>query len=406
MNSTAGKLKVKAYIYSFVGCLLLLSCWNKKQDDRIITPWGEVSEDSIPSTDDFTMRDMMSNGELIMLTMSGPETYYDYHGRGMGSQYLLCQKFAQNMGLSVRVELCKDTVEMVNRLKHGDADLIAFLLPEKTAKNDSLLSCGVRNDSLKVAWAVQSTNKELADTLNRWYKPGLLAEIKKEEAFLLSSKSVHRRIFSPMLNRAKGEISRYDNLFMTYAPVARLDWRLLAAQCYQESTFDPQARSWAGACGLMQIMPSTADHLGLPRNKIYDPEANISAAAKYMNELMGYFSDIPAHGERIYFALACYNGGYHHVRDAMALAQKNGRNPKRWADVAEFVLKLREPEYYNDPVVKHGYMRGNETVDYVEKIRARWADYRGVARSHGIVNGSGVGGRAPQKAKRKYRFHV
>jgi membrane-bound lytic murein transglycosylase F len=156
----------------------------------------------------------------------------------------------------------------------------------------------------------------------------------------------------------------------------------------------------------MQIMPSTADHLGLPRNKIYDPEANISAAAKYMNELMGYFSDIPAHGERIYFALACYNGGYHHVRDAMALAQKNGRNPKRWADVAEFVLKLREPEYYNDPVVKHGYMRGNETVDYVEKIRARWADYRGVARPHGIVKGSGVGGRAPQKAKRKYRFHV
>ena len=332
--------------------LLLLSCSDKRQDERIVTPWGEITEDSIPTTDEFTMTDMVTNGELIMLTMSGPETYYDYRGRGMGMQYLLCEKFAQKLGVSVRVELCKDTLEMVSRLKRGDADIIAFLLPERIAGGDSLKACGVRIDSLKLSWAVQKTNTELADTLNRWFKPSMLVEIKKEEAFLLSARSVKRHVFSPMLNRAKGEISRYDKYFMTYAPTARLDWRLMAAQCYQESTFDPNARSWAGACGLMQIMPATADHLGLPRNKIYDPEANIEAAARYMNELMGYFHDIPSQNERIYFALACYNGGYHHIRDAMALAQKNGRNPKRWGDVANYVLKLREPAYYTDPVVK------------------------------------------------------
>lgn len=386
--------------------LLLLSCSDKRQNERIVTPWGEITEDSIPTTDEFTMTDMVTNGELIMLTMSGPETYYDYRGRGMGMQYLLCEKFAQKLGVSVRVELCKDTLEMVSRLKRGDADIIAFLLPERIAGGDSLKACGVRIDSLKLSWAVQKTNTELADTLNRWFKPSMLAEIKKEEAFLLSARSVKRHVFSPMLNRAKGEISRYDKYFMTYAPTARLDWRLMAAQCYQESTFDPSARSWAGACGLMQIMPATADHLGLPRNKIYDPEANIEAAARYMNELMGYFHDIPSQNERIYFALACYNGGYHHIRDAMALAQKNGRNPKRWGDVADYVLKLREPAYYTDPVVKYGYMRGNETVDYVDRIRARWADYRGVARPGAIRKDGGVGGRTPQKAKRKYRFHV
>ena len=88
-----------------------------------------------------------------------------------------------------------------------------------------------------------------------------------------------------MLNRDGGIISHYDGYFQRYASTIRWDWRLMAAQCYQESTFDPEARSWAGACGLMQIMPSTADHLGLPRANIFNPEQNIAAAAKYLGEL-------------------------------------------------------------------------------------------------------------------------
>lgn len=387
--------------------LLLAACKDASRDNtRIVTPWGEVKDDSIPLTDEFTMRDMVTGGELIMLTMSGPETYYDYRGRGMGTQYLLCEKFAQTLGVSVRVEVCKDTAEMVSRLKRGDADLIAFMLPRSVKGADSLRFCGAGVDSLKVSWAVQQRNAELADTLDHWFRPEMLAEVKKEENFLLSARSIKRHVYAPMLNRQRGEISKYDHFFMTYAPMARWDWRLMAAQCYQESTFDPNARSWAGACGLMQIMPGTADHLGLPRDKIYDPEANIAAAARYLKELTGYFGDIPDRQERTHFVLACYNGGYHHIRDAMALAQKNGRNPKRWRDVSEFVLKLREPAYYTDPVVKHGYMRGTETVDYVEKIRARYDQYRGVARSAGPRGGGHYGPLTPQKAKHKHRFHV
>ena len=385
---------------------MFAACKQEKQDTRIITPWGEVKDAPVPANDDFTMGDMVTNGELIMLTMSGPETYYDYHGHGMGTQYLLCDKFARTLGVSVRVEVCKDTAEMVSRLRHGEADLIAFMLPQNLQGSDSLRYCGAKVDSLHVSWAVQRDNVELADTLDRWFQPSMLAEIKKEEAFLLSARSVKRRVFAPMLNRAGGVISRYDKLFMTYAPMARWDWRLMAAQCYQESTFDPQARSWAGARGLMQIMPGTADHLGLPRDKMHDPEANIAAAGKYILELSGYFTDIRDRKERINFVLASYNGGYHHIRDAMALTQKNGRNPQRWRDVAEFVLKLREPEYYRDPVVKHGYMRGNETVDYVYKIQQRYDQYRGVARSGSLPPGQGGTYRLPQKAKHKHRFHV
>lgn len=404
-------LRNKPFILFLISAVLL-SCSEKKAGP-VVTPWGEVQTDSIPADGDFTMSDIQSNGELIMLTLSGPETYYDYRGRSMGTQYLLCERFARRTGVSVRVELCKDTAEMVRRLGNGDADLIAFPLPRNVKGHDSLLFCGAGVDSLHVQWAVAGGNRELADSLNAWFKPSLYDEVRKEERFLLSSGSVKRHVYAPFLNRSSGVISRYDHLFKRYAPVARWDWRLMAAQCYQESCFDPQARSWAGARGLMQIMPATAAHLGLPMGSIHDPEANIRAAAKYLAELSGIFRDIPGTTERQLFVLAAYNGGHFHVRDAMALARKNGRNEHRWRDVAPYVLALQRPEYYNDEVVKYGYMRGSETVDYVDRIRQRYAQYRGVpyggASVDHVEEPSGQSPATPftpQKAKRKHRFHI
>lgn len=379
----------------------------------MVTPWGEVRADSVPADGGFTVSDIQSNGELIMLTMSGPDTYYDYHGRSMGAEYLLCERFARKMGVSLRVELCKDTAEMVSRLRGGDADLIAFPLPKGVKGSGALRFCGAGVDSLRVQWAVAGGNTGLADSLDSWFKPSLYAEVRREERFLLSAGSVKRRVYAPFLNRSTGVISRYDHLFKRYAPLARWDWRLMAAQCYQESCFDPQARSWAGARGLMQIMPSTAEHLGLPMASIHEPEANIRAAAKYLAELSAMFSDVPGASERQLFVLAAYNGGHFHVRDAMALAAKNGRNPRRWRDVAQYVLALQRPEFYNDAAVKHGYMRGSETVSYVDRIRQRYAQYRGVpysGASAGRVESLPAPGAeqpaAPRKAKRKHRFHI
>ncbi|WP_315578462.1 transglycosylase SLT domain-containing protein [Hoylesella oralis] len=388
------------YLYILFVVALLSGCSGKKKKE--MTPWGTViGGDSAATTNTrFSLDDIVNNGEMIMLTMTGPETYYDYRGHGMGLQYLLCEKFAQSIGVSLRVEVCKDTAEMVKRLNNGDGDIIAYPLP-KTIKGVKF--CGADSDNGKEQWAVKGDNEELADRLNAWFKPELTAQVRREEAFLLSSKSVTRHVYSPMLNRSGGIISRYDALFRQYAPVARIDWRLMAAQCYQESTFDPRAHSWAGACGLMQIMPRTAAHLGLAVADIYDPERNIAASAKYLQELGAHFSDIENPVERSYFVLASYNGGFFHIRDAMALARKYGKSPYRWSDVAEYVQNLSRPEFYRDPVVKYGYMRGNETVDYVSRIRDRYLQYRGVARGGGS---DAFGGGTPQRAKRKYRFHV
>lgn len=110
----------------------------------------------------------------------------------------MCEKFAQKLGVSLRVEVCKDTAEMVKRLLAGDADLIAFPLPKKLAQKNRLIACGAGVDSLGVQWAVDTGNKELADSLNSWYKPNMLADIKKEESYLLSSKKRKATCICPL----------------------------------------------------------------------------------------------------------------------------------------------------------------------------------------------------------------
>jgi len=422
-------MRKKLYLYAFYALILLGSCEEKKPQQEL-TPWGTpigevegMSDGEEEGTDEsanknkrqkgFSLEDIQENGELIMLTVNGPTTYYDYHNHGMGLQYLLCEKFAQQIGVSLRVEECKDTTEMIQKLTKGEGDIIAVPLSRKQTKGD-LLFCGVTPDSTRTQWAVVGGNKSLADTLNGWFKPKMIAETKKEENWLLSSASVTRHVYSPFLNRSKGVISRYDHLFQRYSGTARMDWRLMAAQCYQESCFDPNAKSWAGACGLMQIMPSTADHLGLPMSAIHDAESNVAAAAKYMAELQGHFSDIGDPTQRVLFALAAYNGGFHHIRDAMNLTRKHGGNPYNWGHVREYVLRLAQPAYYRDPVVKYGFMRGTETADYVDRIRARWSEYCGGASFHDSYRGGsrGIGGGAfhgaPMKSKRHYqgKYHI
>ncbi len=365
--------------------ILLCSCGQKKQE-TVVTPWGEIA-DTIPTDDSFDLDEIQRNGELIALTLTGPETYYDYRGKHLGAQYLLAQKFADKLGVSLRMEVCRDSAEMLQRLEDGEADLICYPMTKKG-----------------LGWLVGDDKEDLEEELKAWYKPGMLAEVKKEEEFLLSNRAVRRRVFAPMLNRAGGVISHYDGFFQRYASTIRWDWRLLAAQCYQESTFDPKARSWAGACGLMQIMPGTADHLGLSRANIYDPEQNIAAAVRYLAELERNFSDIREHSERTKFVLAAYNGGHFHIRDAMALARKNGRNANSWREVESFVLGLSQPQYYNDPVVKNGYMRGSETVDYVRKIHERWNGYRGVKTVRTISGPQGIPQKAKHERKKKYQI--
>ena len=397
------------YLFPLCIVLLLLLVGCSSKEEKKLTPWGTVmgEEETEDTTAAFTLDDIISNGEMIMLTMSGPETYYDYHGHGMGLQYMLCERFAREIGVTLRVELCTDTMEMVNRLKKGDADIIVYPLPKQIEKANGLLSCGAGDEKAGVQWAVLPENKSLADTLNRWYKPEMVAQVKQRENYIFSSQSITRRVYAPVLDGNGGVISSYDSYFKRYSGVVGIDWRLMAAQCYQESCFDPRAKSWAGACGLMQIMPSTGSRLGISGDQLFQPEPNISAAARYMAMLSNDFKDVSNREERLNFVLASYNGGSGHVRDAMALARKHGGNPQRWSDVSHYMLLLMDSRYYSDPVVKHGYMRSTETVDYVNSIRRRYDQYRGVAAGAGSFGiGGGSAASTPQPATKKHRYRL
>ena len=367
--------------------LALLSCQSKRE--RVVTPWGEElvmnGEDvEQPSEEEenesFDLDEIVKAGELIALTVSGPQTCYDYRGSRLGLHTMLCQQLADSLGIRLRMELCRDTAEMFQRLHAGEADLIAYPVAPLTNQSPG--------------WVVPEEKAQLAALLQNWYSAARLAKAQADEQQLLRTGGVKRTVFAPMLDKSGGVISRYDGLFRCYSQPIKWDWRLMAAQCYQESTFDPKALSWAGARGLMQIMPQTADHLGLPRSQMNDPEQNIAAAARYLEELEQTFADIPSRHERQNFVLAAYNGGSHHIRDAMELTRLHGGNAQRWADVAVYVLKLSEPAFYQHPSVRYGYMRGSETVDYVRSIRQRYQQYQGV-KAKAPLNSS------PQKSRNK-----
>ena len=228
----------------------------------------------------------------------------------------------------------------------------------------------------RASWAVRQTSPILRDTVNRWHdenitSPTYRASIKR---YFENSK---RRPHGSILSIKDGKISHFDHLFKKYADEIGWDWRLLASLAFTESNFDTTAVSWAGAKGLMQLMPSTARAMGVPEGKEQNAEESVKAAAKYLKQTARSFSKIEDPNERIKFVLASYNGGLGHVFDAMALAEKYGKNKYIWDDnVADFILLKSNEEYFNDPVCKNGYFRGRETFNFVKEILARTDVYK------------------------------
>ncbi|MDE5728052.1 MAG: transglycosylase SLT domain-containing protein [Duncaniella sp.] len=174
---------------------------------------------------------------------------------------------------------------------------------------------------------------------------------------------------------APGQMSPFDHIFKRYAPDFDWDWRLLASQAFVESRFDSTAVSWAGARGLMQIMPRTAKGYGQTPKAVMNKEVAVETALKILRDLDNQFkSKVPDPAERKKFVIAAYNSGAAHVMDAIALARKYGLNPQKWdGNVAKAILWKSNPRYYRDPVVKYGYSRGRETYDYVNRVYAYYS---------------------------------
>ena len=125
----------------------------------------------------------------------------------------------------------------------------------------------------------------------------------------------------------------------------------------------------------MGIMPNTAKALGVTPHELKDPDVGIRIGVDCLRRFRQGFSDITDVEEQIKFTLAAYNAGIGHVYDAQRLARKYGKDPNRWEQVAEYIRLKNDPAYYNDPVCKHGYLRGTETFLYVREVMERYHYY-------------------------------
>lgn len=232
----------------------------------------------------------------------------------------------------------------------------------------------------RTSWTVRKDSPVLADSLNAWFERAHKdqSDIRFSKRYFEESKGFHIDNQSALISfLSPGQISHWDNYFKESAKKYNLDWRLLASISFHESTFDPDVKSWAGAGGLMGIMPATARSMGVNRDDLYIPEVNVALGAEYIRSLLDIFSAIEEEEERIKFALASYNGGIGHIMDARALAEKYDADKDVWNGNVEKYLELKRLEkYYKDPVCRTGYFRADETVNYVQNVISRWNAYK------------------------------
>ena len=231
--------------------------------------------------------------------------------------------------------------------------------------------------SHSVAWAIRKNSPELKAQLNSWIeekKNGSLFD-RLYKKYFIDRRGHLERVASEYLTSRTGKLCQYDELLKKHSVELNWDWRLLAAQAFQESRFKADARSWAGAGGLLQLMPATARQYGV-RNA-FDPEDNVQGAVRFLKWLQEFWAErIPDEGERLKFILASYNTGAGHVEDARRLTAKYGGDAQVWNDVAYWLLQKSTQQYSADPVVKFGFCRGLEPVNYVNHILERFDHYK------------------------------
>jgi membrane-bound lytic murein transglycosylase F len=230
-----------------------------------------------------------------------------------------------------------------------------------------------------LAWAVSNKATNLLDTLNIWLeKFTQTAEYKIIKGKYYNNPYWAKKVLTENLRVKSGNISPWDDNFRYASSSIDWDWRLFAAMVYQESRFKHNVQSHMGAYGLMQFMPATADFFGI--NHKTDAQTQIKTGARYLRWIEERFEDsITDPEQRVKFILASYNAGLGHVIDARNLARKYGKDPNVWDDnVDYFILNKSSPEFYRDPIIKYGSLRGKETYNYVNEIMQRYKHYQNI----------------------------
>jgi membrane-bound lytic murein transglycosylase F len=265
-------------------------------------------------------------------------------------------------------------IQMVSRGKYKATMADRHLLDIELAKGVPVRSAYALETERAHAIALRERNPKLRQALDEFVERVYRSEYYNVtyNKYFKSRRSVQRLARGRVMDPVNGKISPYDELVRRYADRYGFDWRLITAQMYQESRFDPKARSHVGARGLMQLMPRTAKAMGV--ENAVDPASNILGGIKYLDWLRDRFEEDLPISERNWFMLAAYNAGAGHVQDARRLAGKIGLDPDRWfGQTEEAMLLLSKREYAKK--ARYGYVNGREPVNYVSDIRRRFEAY-------------------------------
>ena len=273
-------------------------------------------------------------------------------------------------GLEIKIKLYDDmpTEELIRMVAEKEIDVT--VADSHIAQLNRRYYPDVRmafplGEPLKLGWAVRKGEKPLLEAINTFFQKtnesGAFQRI-YDQYFLnvevfdyVDLKKYHRRL--------EKRLPQYKKIIQHAARKHEFDWRLIASMIYQESHFNPKARSHTGVRGIMQLTLDTAREMGI--NNRLDPKQSIIGGVKYLRKLYDKFEEA-TEPDRMLMALASYNVGYRHVQDAQEIARKKNLDPNSWAALEQTLPLLCHPKYYKQS--RSGYCRGREPIRYVNRI--------------------------------------
>ena len=389
-------------------------------------------QESEPIKVDF--EELQDRGTLRMITRYSPESYFLMGGMDHGFEYDLVSRFARENGLKVEVVLIGSHEDPLEILESGEGDLIADhfvinkeLLDQVTYSKpynyinqvyniskgeiENVLMLKLTDEEIwdskthqekaagsypgkripemsvtktdSIAWAIRKNSPVLKQKIDEFI--GAHIQVRESDGSILRSAYLNNlrlryfkrdRLTSRYQYRAfiaiyTGYLSPYDDIVKSISDEAGIDWKLVIAVMAQESAFNPEAESLAGALGLMQIIPRFSEVAN--ETMLYDPEINIREGVRYLKKHLNREAHLDSLNQHS-MALAAYNVGSGNLADARELAVQLGNDPDDWPNIADALLKLMDPYYYEHS--RHGYKKGTETVNYVEDVLRRYTRYQ------------------------------
>lgn len=302
-------------------------------------------------------------GEEITCVIDLGDEMYTKHGLETGMSYELITRFAKDNMCNVNIITSSKGENYIDSLKNGSVDIVITHVHDLGKDADSVKLSRMLNSCS--AWAVQEESEAELRQINLW-----ISHMTESPEYGTIEKR-YSPYCNPIRKAEKGittrTVSPYDDMLKKYSAELGWDWRMLAAVVYQESKFSINSRSHRGARGLMQVMPSTAEHYGI--DDLLNPEKNLKAGTKHLKRLQRMFEDSGMEQtEIIKFTLAAYNAGEGRIADCRRFAESRNVDSNNWNEIVNLIPLMREDSILEEESVKLGKFKGHETIAYVENI--------------------------------------